>query len=200
MNGNGSRAHETVWQQHGRPRRRALKSLYLLAGSVVVVIGLAAFYYAVFGGVHLGGGWVTVGSLSDVKHHGIAFDRRVDVFIVADSDALIAFRAVSPHLGERVYYCETSGWFESADGVSKFDRHGFYREGPALRGLDRVAVRQEHGFVSVDPSQRAPGPPPTVTDGGQPLGQYCSGPNPSSVDPKTGRWVVPVVSGEQTTG
>ena len=98
------------------------------------------------------------------------------------------------------YYCETSGWFESADGVSKFDRHGFYREGPALRGLDRVAVRQEHGFVSVDPSQRAPGPPPTVTDGGQPLGQYCSGPNPSSVDPKTGRWVVPVVSGEQTTG
>jgi len=200
VNGNGHRPDERVWQPHGGRARKGLVRLYFFAGAIVVMVGLAAFYYAVFGGVHLGGGWVTVGSLSDVRHQGVAFDQRVDVFVVADSENLTAFLAVTPHRGERVYYCESSGWFETADGISKFDHHGFYREGPVLRGLDRVAVRQEHGFVSVDPSQRATGAPPTVVDGGQPLVQYCSGPNPNSVDPKTGRWVVPVISGAPTTG
>jgi hypothetical protein len=171
VNGNGHRSHGPVGQSHAR--RRALTRLYLFGGAIVVVVLLAAFYYAVFGGVHLGGGWVTVGPLSDMKHQGVAFDRTVNVFVVADTETLIAFVAESPHLGERVYYCPSSGWFQSPGDGSRFDHSGFYRLGPAPRGLDRVGVRIEHGLVSVNRSQRAPGPARGLIDGGQPVGPSC---------------------------
>ena len=183
MNGNGHRPQETIWQPHGKGRT-ALKRLYLFAGTIVVMVGLAAFYYAVFGGIHLGGGWVAVGSLSDVKRQGVAFDRSVNVFVIADTDTLIAFVAESPHLGERVYYCPSSGWFQSPGDGSKFDHSGFYRLGPAPRGLDRVAVRIEHGLVSVNRAQRATGPAKGLTDQGQPTGASCLD---VPGDPNTGR-------------
>jgi hypothetical protein len=172
MNGNGHRPHQPVGRAHAR--RSALARLYLLGSAIIVVVILAAFYYAVFGGLHLGGGWVTVGALSDVKHQGVAFDRSVNVFIVADTDSLIAVLGEDPHLGERVYYCPSSGWFQDPTGGSRFDHSGFYRLGPAPRGLDRVAVRIEHGLVSVNRSQRATGPARGLTDGGQAAGPHCA--------------------------
>jgi len=184
VNGNGSRSHEPVGQPHSRRGRGALTGLYLFAGAIVVVVGLAAFYYAVFGGIHFGGGWVTVGSLAEVKRQGVAFDRTLNVFVVADSDTLIAVIGEDPHLGERVYYCPSSGWFQAPSDGSKFDHRGFYRLGPAPHGLDRAAVRIEHGLVSVNRSQRATGPARSLTDEGQPAGSPCPD---IPGDPITGR-------------
>jgi len=174
----------------GRTRRRALTRLYFLAGSIIVMIVLAAFYYAVFGGFHFGGGWVAVGSETDVRRQGVAFDRTVNVFIVADSEPLIAVVGEDPHQGQRVYYCPSSGWFQTPHEGSKFDHRGFYREGPAPRGLDRVAVRIEHGLVSVNRSQRATGPARGLTDGGEPAGPGCADipgdPNSGRIGPVSG--------------
>jgi hypothetical protein len=151
-----------------------LARLYFVAGAIIVVIVLAAFYYAVFGGFHFGGGWVTVGSLAEVRRQGVAFDRTVNVFIVADADPLIAIIGEDPHAGRRVYYCPSSGWFQAQYDGSRFDHRGFYRLGPAPRGLDRAAVRIEHGLVSVNRSQRATGPARGLTDGAEPAGPGCA--------------------------
>src|SRR5207237_9505634 len=133
----------------------------------IVVVVRAALYYAVFGGSHYGGGWVTVGSLADVKRQGVAFDRRVNVFVVADSETLVGLLGEVPERGGRVYYCPADGWFQAPTDGSTFDHGGFYRLGPAMRGLDRVGVRIEHGLVSVNRSQRATGPARGLTDGRQ---------------------------------
>jgi hypothetical protein len=166
-----------------------LARLYLSAGAIIVVIVLAAFYYAVFGGFHFGGGWVAVGSLAEVRRQGVAFDRTVNVFVVADSEPLIAVIGEDPHAGERVYYCPSSGWFQAQNG-SKFDHRGFYRVGLAPRGLDRAAVRVEHGLVSVNRSQRADGPARGLTDGGEPAGPGCADipgdPNSGRIGPVSG--------------
>lgn len=173
MNGNGHGPAQTVPQQHGMRARRRLAKLYFFAGAIIAVIAVAAAFYAVFGGFHFGGGWVTVGSLADVQRQGVFYDRTVNVFVIADSGEVIAVLAENPHAGERVYYCPSSGWFQSPSEGSTFDHRGYYRLGPAPRGLDRVQVRIEHGFVSVNVSERAPGPVRGLTDLRPAAGPRC---------------------------
>jgi hypothetical protein len=190
VHGNGHGPAQTVAQQHGMRARRRLAKLYLFAGAIIAVIAVAAGFYAVFGGFHFGGGWVTVGSLADVQRKGVFYDRTVNAFVIADSGEMIAVLAENPHGGERVYYCPSSGWFQSPAEGSTFDHRGYYRLGPAPRGLDRVKVRTEHGFVSVDTSQRAPGPARGLTDERPAAGPRCAD---VPGDPVTGRiGIVPV--------
>jgi len=183
VDGNGHGPLETIWQVGGRARRR-LKRLYLFSGAIIAVIVLAATAYAVFGGIHFGGGWVTVGSLADVKGQGVFYDRSVNVFVVSDSGEMIAVLGENPHQHERVYYCPSSGWFQSPSEGSTFDHRGYYRLGPAPHGLDRVQVRVEHGQVSVNVSERAVGPARGLTDGTGPEGNRCAD---IPGDPATGR-------------
>ena len=185
MIGNGQKPEQPVSQPHNRRTRRRLARLYFFAAAIIGVIVVGAAAYAVFGGIHFGGGWVTVGSTADVRRDGVFYDRSVNAFVIDDdSGELIAMIAEDPHAGERVYYCPSSGWFQSPTGGSTFDHRGYYRLGPAPHGLDRVQVRVEHGFVSVDVSQRAPGPARGLTDERPAAGPSC--PNVPG-DPVTGR-------------
>ena len=59
----------------------------------------------------------------------------------------IALLAQSTHLGERLIYCRSSGWFEDLAHGTKFDRLGSYELGPAPRGLDRLATFVQDGVV-----------------------------------------------------
>jgi hypothetical protein len=184
VEGNGHRPAR-VPQPHGSQARRRIARLYLFAGAIIGVIALAAATYAVFGGLHFGGGWVTVGSVSDVRRAGVFYDRSINAFVIDDdSGELIAVIGESPHAGEKVYYCPSSGWFQSPTDGSTFDHRGYYRLGPAPRGLDRAQVREEHGFISVDVSQRAPGPARGLTDERRAAGPRCSD---VPGDPETGR-------------
>jgi hypothetical protein len=187
VNGNGHRPQETVWQPHGGRARKGLIRLYFFAGAIIGVIVLGAIFYAVFGHSGVGGSWVTVATLSDARHNDVSFDARIHVFVVASGSGLVAFSDADPVSADSVYYCPSSGWFETPSGRSKFDHHGFYREGPAQGGLARVAVREEHGFVTVNPTQRLPGAPRSVSDGGDPAGRYCSE-GGYTVDKVAGRW------------
>lgn len=62
------------------------------------------------------------------------------------------------HLGCRVPWCESSGWFECPCHGSRYNVWGEYQFGPAPRGLDRFPVTIEQGRVIVDTSTIITGP------------------------------------------
>ena len=64
------------------------------------------------------------------------------------------------HLGCRVPYCASSGWFECPCHGSKYNGAGEYKLGPAPRGMDRFRIEvTDGGDVMVDTSQVILGPP-----------------------------------------
>ena len=79
-------------------------------------------------------------------------------YLTKVNDEVIALSEVCPHLGCRVPYCESSGWFECPCHGSKFDRAGDYMEGPSPRGMDRYAVEIVDGVAVIDTAQRITGP------------------------------------------
>jgi Rieske Fe-S protein len=121
-----------------------------------------------------GPGWVRVGSIQDVRSQGVVPLPEVPAYVVIDPPrAPIALLARSTHLGERVTYCRSSGWFEDPAHGTKFDRLGNYELGPAPRGLDRLATLVQDGVVWVNPNEVTLGPPRGSHDI-QPTGPFCS--------------------------
>jgi len=121
-----------------------------------------------------GAGWVRVGSIQDVRSQGVVPLPEVPAFVVVDPPRTpIALLARSTHLGERVIYCRSSGWFEDPAHGTKFDRLGNYELGPAPRGLDRLATLVQDGDVWVNPNEVTLGPPRGSHDI-KPTGPFCS--------------------------
>ena len=191
MNGNGHRPAETVWQPHGSGGRGALFRLYVLGGVVIAFVMVALGAYAVFGPARgTPGAWVTVASLTQIRDAGgVWYDNQHGVFVVNSGTQLVAFSAADNASPERVYFCPSSGWFETLTSGSRFDHLGFYREGSVQRGLDRIPARVEAGTVSIRPSERTFGPKAPETDGGGRLGPSCADRADYSVNAATGRFV-----------
>jgi Rieske Fe-S protein len=98
----------------------------------------------------------------------------VPAYVVVDPPGTpIALLALSTHLGEKVIYCRSSGWFEDPAHGTKFDRLGNYGLGPAPRGLDRLATLVQDGVVWVNPNEVTLGPPRGRHDI-RPTGPFCS--------------------------
>jgi len=155
------------------PRRRSLLAFLLLV-AVAVLVGLAAIRFSTFDSSP-GAGWVRVGSVEDVRAQRIVFLRELRGFVIAEPPRTpITLLARSPHLGERIVYCRSSGWFEDPAHGAKFDRLGNYVLGPAPRGLDRLATIVRDGVVWVNPSEVTLGPPRGGHDM-KPAGPFCSG-------------------------
>ncbi|HEX9823402.1 MAG TPA: hypothetical protein VGB51_03295 [Actinomycetota bacterium] len=153
---------------------RPLVAAFLLAGFLVVAAGLS----------FLGGrwdadpvldatGWRTVATVDDVRLHDVVYIPQLLTFLVAvpdDTDGatapgaarelgLIALLDDANHIpGDRVYWCPDPEVFWEKNHGSKFDRFGAYMDGPAMRGLDRVAVRVVGDEVQIDPDRVEPGP------------------------------------------
>jgi hypothetical protein len=122
----------------------------------------------------LGAGWVRIGSIQDVRSQGVVPLPEVPAFVVVGPPRTpIALLARSTHLGERVIYCRSSGWFEDPAHGTKFDRLGNYELGPAPRGLDRLATLVQDGVVWVNPNQVTLGPP-RGSHHIKPTGPFCS--------------------------
>ena len=79
------------------------------------------------------------------------------------------------HLGCRVPYCASSGWFECPCHGSQYNRVGEKKAGPAPRGMDHFAVTvSPSGDVVVDTSIVVPGVPiGTNTTGQEAEGPHC---------------------------
>jgi hypothetical protein len=156
------------------PTRRP--GLVVLAGIVAISVTWGWVLVAVLTSSHFspGAGWVRVGSVEDVRAEGVTSVPQVPAYVVADPPRTpITLLAVSPHLGERITYCTSSGWFEDLAHGAKFDREGNYRLGPAEHGLDRLATLVRDGVVWVNPSEITPGPAKGSSDGIPPAGPFC---------------------------
>jgi Rieske Fe-S protein len=141
--------------------------------AVSLLLGLAAVRFLV-AEWSPGAGWVRVGSIQDVRSQGVVSLPEVPAYVVVDPPrAPIALLALSTHLGERVIYCRSSGWFEDPAHGTKFDRLGNYELGPAPRGLDRLATLVQDGVVWVNPNEVTLGPPRGSQDI-KPTGPFCS--------------------------
>jgi len=155
------------------PRRRSL--LVILVAASALLVGLA-IVRSLISESSPGAGWVRVGSIQDVRSQGVVLVPEVRAYVVADPPRTpMALLARSPHLGERVVYCQSSMWFEDPVHGDKFDRLGNYMVGPAPRGLDRLATLVQDGVVWVNPNVVTLGPPRGSRDLQPPAGPFCSG-------------------------
>jgi nitrite reductase/ring-hydroxylating ferredoxin subunit len=180
MEGNGHRpAHP--------PRRRRARP-FVIAG-----VGFVGFFAVVFALItalllHQGRkGWVVAGAAADLRRAGVTYIPAARAYVVTDGDRFEALSARDPHLHEVVLFCPSSQWFEEPLHGDKFDRLGFYRVGPAPRGLDRLAFRIANGVASVNPQVSSPGPPRGSGDRDPQTGPFCSG-SRATPDYATGRW------------
>ena len=155
------------------PSSRGRSLLVTCLVAVSLLLGLAVFRFLV-AEWSPGAGWVRVGSIQDVRSRGVVPLPEVPAYVVVDPPRTpISLLARSTHLGERVIYCRSSGWFEDPAHGTKFDRLGDYGLGPAPRGLDRLATLVQDGVVWVNPNEVTPGPPRGTPDI-KPTGPFCS--------------------------
>jgi Rieske Fe-S protein len=156
---------ERDWRLHVWP----LIVAALIATTVtigVVVLGT--------GGDGPGSGWVRVGTTEALEREGVTYIGDIRAFVVPTPRGPIALYARSPHLGEPISYCHSSGWFEDRAHGAMFDGLGRYVLGPAPRGLDRFQVRVVGEDVWVDPTNLHLGPSRGERDL-EPSGPLCTG-------------------------
>jgi hypothetical protein len=84
-----------------------------------------------------------------------------DPYAGVTAGGLMALSAVTPHLGQPLVYCRSSGWFEDLRHGSKFNAVGERMPGsPAPAGMWRHPIRvTEHGDVYVDRHRLVEQPP-----------------------------------------
>ena len=134
----------------------------------------------------LAGSWTYAADLNDVRRQRVMYIQDLagaedlNIFLVSgDSEQPLAFAAVTPQNPSNpdpIFFCESSGWFESLKYGSKFDGKGRYGVGPSPRGLDRFAVAVAGSKVYVDLSERIPGPARFDPKPEKPVGTFCRGP------------------------
>ncbi len=124
-----------------------------------------------------GQGWVAIGTLEQLDREGVLYLAQHFVFVVATPTGPLGLSALTlpgrTDLVSRVLYCGSDGWFYSHHGI--FDHLGFYRYGPANKGLDRVEVQGVDDQVLVNVDTLAPGPPRSDTVRTSPPGPSCEG-------------------------
>ena len=89
----------------------------------------------------------------------VALDRDAAEAIAREADerlrpglahGLLALDQKCPHLGCRVPFCESSGWFECMCHGTMFARNGEHRDGPGPRGLDAFVIVVAGDDVAID--------------------------------------------------
>jgi nitrite reductase/ring-hydroxylating ferredoxin subunit len=138
-----------------RRRIRRRMSAGVLALVVAVIGGIVAWqaFQPVRESPAVDGGWYRVGHVDELRARRIAYIPELETFVIAlPGEGPFALSASSPHQGERLLFCRTSGWFFSPAHGEMFDVHGNYELGPAPSGMIRRPVRVVDGIVEVDGS------------------------------------------------
>jgi hypothetical protein len=160
--GNG---HRPELPRPGTGRRR---SMFILA---LLVLGLPLAFVIRSA---TDDGWRQVTSVDVFEERDVIYLPDAHVFVV-DEDPPLAFSAASPHLGrgDPVAYCEESETFMEVHG-SLWNRLGYYLDGPAPRGLDRIAIRVRNRFIEIKPSIVTEGAPRGAGPELGPTGPFCT--------------------------
>ena len=167
---------------HRRQRRRSRRRR-ASAGTLAIVVSVlgAVLVWQAFQSSSSSPGfvgdtsWYRVGSVDDLRANRIMYVAEIETFVVAQpGEEPFALSASSPHLGERLLFCRTSGWFFSPAHGEMFDLHGRYELGPADSGMIGRLVRVVDGIIEIDSgSEIAPAP---IEDGPadpEPSGPTC---------------------------
>ncbi len=171
-----------AWDRLDRRRIRRRMSAGVLGLVVAVIGGIVAWqaFQPVRESPAVDGGWYRVGHVDELRARRIACIPELETFVIAlPGEGPFALSASSPHQGERLLFCRTSGWFFSPAHGEMFDVQGNYELGPAPSGMNPRPVRVVDGVVEVDgstdlePAPRGDGPadpewsgPPCASDSG----------------------------------
>ena len=137
---------------------------------VALVLGLPLAFFLRSA---LDDGWREVAFVDTLQQEDVIYVPAVKVFLV-HGDQPIALKAVSTHLGtEPVAYCPSASTFHELGHGSIWDRTGRYMDGPATRGLDRVAVRIRSESIEINVSMVTRGPDRYPLNFAQPTGLFC---------------------------
>jgi hypothetical protein len=159
--GNGHR--DLPLPPRGTGRRR---SLIILA---VLVVGLPLAFLL---RAATDQGWRRITSVDVLEARQVIYLPEPRIFLVHGTPPF-ALSAVSPHLGEPIAWCPSANDFEEMAHGSKWNRLGYYMDGPAPRGMDRVAVRVRNRYVEINAAMVAPGDPRGSGPQLRPTGPYC---------------------------
>jgi hypothetical protein len=120
-------------------------------------------------------GWYDAGTLNDLRARRIEYFPEIETFVIAPAgEDPYALAAESPHLGERLLLCRTSGWFFSPAHGEKFDLRGNYELGPADAGMTGRPVRIVDGAIQVDATKTIAGPARAAeSTAALPNGPFC---------------------------
>ena len=140
---------------------------------ILLVVLLVALSVAFIVSSALRGPWRTAASVDALEEAGVLYLPSTRVFLVDTDSGPLALSSRSPHLGDRIAFCEPSDTFVELGHGGLFDREGRYLSGPPTRGMDRVASRVAGGVVEIDPAVLTPGPPRNVA-GESPRGRLCN--------------------------
>jgi cytochrome b6-f complex iron-sulfur subunit len=105
------------------------------------------------------GGTINLGPPSRYPDNSATYVPQGKLFVANTGSVVYALSQKCPHLGCRVPFCDSSGWFECPCHGSKYDLGGEWVEGPAPRGMDRFDLRLDGGNLVVDTSKVIDGPP-----------------------------------------
>jgi Rieske Fe-S protein len=120
-------------------------------------------------------GWVLVGEVDELRARRIVYVDEIQTFIVAQpGEEPYALSAASPHLGDRLLFCRSSGWFFSPAHGETFDVQGNYELGPADTGMARRQVRVVEDGVEVLTGSEIPASGATAPADPEPSGPLCS--------------------------
>jgi hypothetical protein len=155
-------------------RRRVSTRWLVLALGILAALDVGALVISVRHDDAPGPDWVRAGSVSDLQREHVVYLSEPKVFVVDAPTGPLAMSAFDPHLGERILFCRSSGWFEDPQSGSKYDGLGYYTLGPSPRGMDRVGVRVVDGDVWVIPVRVTAGPPRGAKEPEPPLGPPCN--------------------------
>ena len=104
------------------------------------------------------GGTINLGNPSRYPPDSATYIPQGRLFVANTGTVIYALSQKCPHLGCRVPYCDSSGWFECPCHGSKYDIGGEWIEGPAPRGMDRFDLKIVGGNLIADTSTVIDGP------------------------------------------
>jgi hypothetical protein len=118
-------------------------------------------------------GWRQIASVRALEARDVIYLPDVRIFVVHE-DPAVALSAISTHLEEPVAYCPSGDTFHELAHGSTWNRLGFYVDGPAPTGLERLATRVRDGIVEVNFTITHPGAPRGAGPQLGPNGRFCS--------------------------
>jgi cytochrome b6-f complex iron-sulfur subunit len=148
--------------KHGtvQNRRQFLVNLWKAGGALLIgAAGYTAYEALRPLASGAGGGKLRLGPAKGFAEGTVTEYPEGRLFLANAKGTYLALSQKCPHLGCKVQFCESSGWFECPCHGSVFDLGGEWITGPSPTGMNRYQTDVVAGTVVVDTGALQTGPP-----------------------------------------